>query len=304
MGDTVDQAQLIAAMRDGVYVVDTTRTITFWNEGAERITGYDKDTVVGRSCGDGLLEHISESGTPMCGTHCPLLATMEDGVSRSASVYAHHRDGHLVPLRVTSGVLRDESGEIVGAVETFTDDSAMKATERRLEATEQLAMTDPLTGLGNRRFMEERLAARLRLAKAKGSFAVLVVDLDHFKTINDTHSHSKGDDVLSVVARSLTSMVRGGDDVARFGGDEYVIVTGPMSKNALGAFAARVCIAVNHSWIKDDTSTLRVTASVGATLSRETDTAESLVLRADCALYEAKRSGRNTFALAPQDGGG
>ncbi|HZJ40620.1 MAG TPA: hypothetical protein VFD20_06710, partial [Demequina sp.] len=120
---------------------------------------------------------IDDSGKPMCGTHCPLLATMEDGKTRSARVYAHHRDGHLVPVRVTAGALRDESGEIVGAVETFADDSAMKATELRLEATEQLAMADPLTGLGNRRFLEERLAARLSVASAKGSFAVFVVDL-------------------------------------------------------------------------------------------------------------------------------
>ncbi len=300
MSEAIDHAKLIEAMSDGMYVVDRTRTITFWNGAAERITGYAQHNAIGRRCGDGMLNHIDESGNPMCGTHCPLLATMEDGKTRTTRAYAHHRDGHLVPVRVTAGALRDESGEIVGAVETFTDDSAMKATERRLEETEQLAMTDPLTGLGNRRLMEERLAARLRVGSAKGSFAVFVVDLDHFKAINDTHSHAIGDDVLSVVAHSLSAMVRTGDDVTRFGGDEFLIVTGPMSEGALEAFATRVCIAVNKSWIKSGTSRVKVTASVGATLSRETDTPESIVLRADRALYEAKRSGRDRFALAPQ----
>lgn len=303
MSEAIDHAQLIDAMSDGMYVVDRTRTITFWNGAAERITGYAVDNAVGRRCGDGMLNHIDESGAPMCGTNCPLLLTMEDGVTRSTRAYAHHREGHLVPVRVTAGALRDEAGEIVGAVETFTDDSAMKETELRLEATEQLAMTDPLTGLGNRRFLEERLAARLRLANAKGTFAVLVIDLDNFKTINDTHSHSKGDDVLSVVARSLSTMVRTGDDVTRFGGDEYVIVTGPMSEADLEAFATRVCIAVNKAWIKAGTSRVRVTASVGAALSREDDTPASIVSRADRALYEAKRSGRDTFSLAPQNVG-
>lgn len=303
MSEAIDHAQLIEALSDGIYVVDRTRTITFWNGAAERITGYDAGNAVGRRCGDGMLNHIDESGAPMCGTSCPLLATMEDGQTRSARIYAHHRDGHLVPVRVTAGVVRDEAGEIVGAVETFTDDSALVATEKRLEATERLAMTDSLTGLGNRRFLEERLAARLRLAHAEGSFAVLVVDLDHFKTINDTYSHSTGDDVLAVVARSLSTMVRAGDDVTRFGGDEYIIVTGPMSEGALEAFATRVCIAVNESWIKDGTSQVRVTASVGAALSREIDTPESIVLRADRALYEAKRSGRARFAVALQHAG-
>lgn len=297
----MDHAKLIEAMADGMYVVDRTRTITLWNGAAERITGYDAASAVGRRCGDGMLNHIDESGAPMCGTHCPLLATMEDGQTRTARVYAHHRDGHLVPVRVTAGVLRDESGEVVGAVETFADDSALAASEKRLEETENLAMTDPLTGLGNRRFMNQRLAERLSVAGPQGKFAVLVVDLDHFKTINDSHSHATGDDVLSVVARSLSTMVRTGDDVTRFGGDEYVIITGPMSEDALEAFATRVCIAVNKSWIKDGPSRVPVTASVGATLSRETDTPETLVLRADRALYEAKRSGRDTFALSPPD---
>ncbi len=301
MTQVPDFARLIEAMSDGMYVVDRTRTITFWNGAAARITGYSEENAVGRRCGDGMLNHIDESGGPMCGTHCPLVATMQDGKTRSTRAYAHHRDGHLVPVRVTAGVLRDESGEIVGAVETFTDDSALAETEKRLEATEQLAMSDPLTGLGNRRFMDQRLKERLSVASVQGSFAVIVVDLDHFKAINDSYSHAKGDEVLSVVARSLRTMVRTGDDVTRFGGDEYVIVTGPMSEDALEAFATRVCIAVNKSWIKDGTSRVPVTASVGATLSRENDTPESLVLRADRALYEAKQNGRDTFALAPPD---
>jgi len=298
MGEAIDHARLIEAMSDGIYVVDRTRTITFWNGAAERITGYSKDTAIGRECGDGMLNHIDESGAPMCGTACPLLETMEDGQTRSARVYAHHRDGHLVPVRVTAAALRNEEGEIVGAAETFTDDSAMTATEKRLEATEQLAMTDPLTGLGNRRFMDKRLKERLSAANAEGRFAVLVVDLDHFKAINDTHSHSTGDDVLSVVARSLRTMVRTGDVVTRFGGDEYVIITGPMADDTLEAFATRICIAVNESRIQAGPSRVPVTASVGAALSRDGDTPESLVSRADRALYEAKRGGRDTFALA------
>lgn len=303
MSQAIDPAQLVEAMSDGIYVVDPERTITFWNAAAERITGYSKEDAVGRHCGDGMLNHIDESGAPMCGTHCPLLATIEDGQTRSTRAYAHHRDGHLVPVQITAAAVRDETGEIVGAVETFTDASAMKATEKRLEATEQLAMTDPLTGLGNRRFMDRRLKERLSVASAEGRFAVLIVDLDHFKTINDTHSHSTGDDVLAVVARSLSAMVRTGDVVTRFGGDEYLIITGPMSVDALEAFAIRVCIAVNKSWIKDGASRVPVTASVGAALSREGDTPESLVARADRALYEAKERGRDTFALASLEPG-
>lgn len=108
------------------YVVDSDRRIRSWNDAAERIAGYRADEVVGRSCYEGLLCHVDESGALLCGDGCPLLETMSDGRERSAKVWLHHSKGHLVPVVVHAAPLRGEGGEVVGAVETFYDDSALR----------------------------------------------------------------------------------------------------------------------------------------------------------------------------------
>ncbi|MCB2413522.1 diguanylate cyclase [Demequina sp. TTPB684] len=286
-----NHAQLLEAMPDGMYVVDLNRTITFWNGAAERITGYDATTAVGRMCGDGLLNHVNESGESMCGHLCPLIDTMNDGVSRSARVFSHHRDGHVVPILVTSGALRDEAGRIVGAVETFRDDRQSREAESRLRITERLALTDALTGVGNRRMMDRRLSERLSAATEHERFALMVIDLDRFKAINDAYGHSWGDRALSVVARTLRAVVGDDGDVTRFGGDEFVIVTGTMSAERVSNLARDVKSGVNASWIEGRQSPLRVSASVGVTLSCVGDTADSMMRRADDAMLKAKRSG-------------
>ena len=110
---------LLDKMSDGVYFVTVDRNITYWNSGAERITGYGADEVLGHSCGEGLLRHVTGAGRQLCLHGCPLLAVMEDGKPRKAQVYLHHKDGHRVPVTVRGQALRFPDGQIVGSVEVF-----------------------------------------------------------------------------------------------------------------------------------------------------------------------------------------
>ena len=158
MRHPVDPAALLDTMAEGLYVVDRERIITFWNAAAERITGFTAAEAVGRSCGDGLLSHVDEAGESLCGPRCPLLETMHDGAPLEVRLYAHHASGHLVPVKVTARALRDESGVITGSVETFSDDGEATERDKRLRVAQRLAITDHLTGLGNRRGLEQRLA--------------------------------------------------------------------------------------------------------------------------------------------------
>ncbi len=109
------------------YVVDTERRILSWTAAAEQIAGYRAEEVIGRTCSDGLLWHVDESGEVLCGERCPLLETMTDGRERTAKVWLHHSKGHLVPVVVHANALRDDSGTVIGAVETFYDDSTKGA---------------------------------------------------------------------------------------------------------------------------------------------------------------------------------
>ncbi|NTW39015.1 MAG: sensor domain-containing diguanylate cyclase [Cellulomonadaceae bacterium] len=291
-------AQALDALSDGVYLLDLDRRIRLWNKGAASISGFSAEEALGKACSDALLNHVDDDGRELCGAHCPMWATMRDGKERRVRVYLHHRDGRLVPVEVTATAVRDREGAIVGAVETFRDDTDRTALTRRVSELEDLAMLDPLTGVGNRRHMDALLETRLtEQRRAAAVFGVLLIDLDRFKGVNDTYGHDTGDRVLRATASTLQAAVRAGDVVTRFGGEEFLLVTSGIDHESLVALADRLTTLVRQARHPSAEGPFSVTASIGATTSRPGDTAETLLRRADQALLHAKRAGRNRSAF-------
>ena len=276
---------------DGVYFVDGERRITFWNRGAERITGFSSDQVLGRCCAENLLEHVNDCGTRLCFTACPLVGTMTDGQPREAEVYLHHADGHRVPVLVRVAPVRDSSGAICGAVETFSDNSKLTATREHLTVLADAAERDALTGLVNRRGFERRLVGTL--AAGETGAALLYLDVDRFKSINDTDGHNVGDQVLVTVANTLAANLRASDCVGRWGGDEFLVLMLGVPDDRLLRLADKLRQLVGQSQVTVDGRRVSVTLSIGATLLHAGDTIETAVKRADAQLYESKRAGRN-----------
>jgi diguanylate cyclase (GGDEF)-like protein/PAS domain S-box-containing protein len=300
--DPGEIASVLDAIGDGVYVVDRERTIQLWNSGAAQMTGYDACEAVGRWCGDGMLNHVDEEGRSVCGSRCPLSATMRDGMPREVHVYLHHKDGSMLPVRVSSSVLRDDSGEITGAVEVFMDDSVRVQADRRASEADERATHDPLTGVGNREFLDRQLDERLAEVRAGGqAFGVLFLDVDRFKRINDTYGHAIGDEVLKVLGATLTRNQRAGDVVARYGGEEFVVVTGPIDREGLAAVANRLRIMVGESRVPSPRGVVQVKISIGTSRARCDDTAASLLERADQRMLAAKRAGRNCVIGCDQE---
>ena len=287
-------------MPDGVYLVDRGRQIEYWNKGAEEITGYRPREVLGSRCWDNLLAHVTDDGTLLCFTQCPLAQTMEDGISRTADVYLHHKSGHRVPVRLRTAALRGDNDEIVGALEVFKDNSPPPETERKMEELKELALLDPLTGLGNRRYTEMLLSTRLGELKRYGwPFGVLFIDVDSFKEINDRNGHGVGDEVLKMVARTLAHSARSVDFVGRWGGEEFVALLGNVDDTSLRALAERFRSLVAQSTLQTAQGLLRVTVSIGATLGRRRDGVKSVVRRADGFMYRGKAEGRNRVVSDP-----
>lgn len=283
----------------GVYFVDCQRRITLWNRAAETITGWPAGAVIGRRCADGVLRHCDETGHILCGCGCPLLAAMSDGQERSTQAFLLHRSGARIPVHVKASVLRDEEGNIVGSVEVFSNNSGQLASLEELGHLRNAAMMDPLTSLPNRRFLDERRTARvLEEARHLGQpAALLFIDLDHFKRINDTYGHEMGDEVLRVAATTLRSNLRPLDLIARWGGEEFVIVATGLAEESLRLFAERLRSLVERCEIGRPTHDLRVTASIGCTVAREGETWSELTARADRLMYESKERGRNRVTL-------
>jgi len=279
---------------EGTCVVDRSRRILFWNEAAEGISGHDAADVVGGSCGQLLLQHCDASGSALCGTRCPLEAVMVDGLPRTSEVFLLHHDGHRVPIEMRASAVVDHRGRIIGAVELFHDKTQPLTVLAELRNAQQREQLDPLTGIGNRRLIEESLRALTSAAPpAGGATGVIFLDIDHFKSINDRHGHMTGDRVIREVALTIAGELRSSDVVGRWGGEEFVVISPGSSPESIVALGERIRGLVAATPIPAREQTIEVTVSLGATVVRWPESAAELVDRADRLMYASKHHGRN-----------
>ena len=164
----------------------------------------------------------------------------------------------------------------------------------RSQTLEQAALTDGLTGMQNRRYFDDALREYLQeFRRIDRPVGLMILDLDHFKQVNDTHGHDVGDEVLRAVATCLRGMTRYHDVVARLGGEEFAVVTPNMDVELLARFAERIRKAIANLSIMSGNVRLKVTTSVGLAVWDHKESAEDFYRRADRQLYEAKKQGRN-----------
>lgn len=294
---------LLDNLYDGVYFVDNTRTITYWNGGAERISGFSAAEVTGRRCADNLLMHVDDTGQQLCVCGCPLADTLDDGQIREAEVFLHHKGGHRVPVRIRIAPMRDASGRITGAVEIFTDTTAQRDSQDELRALKQLCLADPLTGLGNRRAATLEFEHKLKcLRHFKVPFGLLFADIDGFQDVNLSYDRETGDRVLVMVAKTLTGVLRGMDKLSRWDGAEFVALVPGVDAPTFHKIAERMRRLVESSSLSTPDGMLRVTVSVGGSMAQPDDTLESLMVRAGAMVHLSKCAGRNRTTLDGPDG--
>jgi diguanylate cyclase (GGDEF)-like protein/PAS domain S-box-containing protein len=286
--------QLLEEVEEGVYFTDLQRRITFWNKGAQRISGYTGGDVLGKKCSDNILIHLDELGEPLCTGLCPLARTLADRILRQANVFLHHKDGHRIPVRIRVFPILDERQQVSGAAELFSDCTQKLDLQTRMQELQQLAMIDHLTGIANRRLMESYLETRLtELRRSAWPFGIIFFDIDDFKVLNDRYSHRIGDGALRMTAQSLQANIRSIDQVGRWGGEEFIVVLGNASLAALSKVAEKLRFLVEKSVFWGKGHPITVTVSGGATLAAAEDSVQSLIDRADRLMYLSKTSGKN-----------
>ena len=298
MADNEDfYRDLLDNVSDGVYFTDTEGRITYWNKGAERLTGFSSEEVLDRCCRDNVLVHVDETGKSLCLHGCPLAMTITDRQPREQEAFLRTKDGHRLPVLVKASPIVASNGEVKGAVEVFSSHAAKAQILERLAEMERNALLDTLTGLANRRYMEMQLRSRLEdFRRNKWLFGVLFVDVDHFKDVNDRFGHEVGDKILRMVGQTLEKSSRYSDQVGRWGGEEFLAIISNVTTQRLSDVAERFRVLVEHSGFMQG-GIVGVTVCIGAAEVREDDSAESLVNRADQNLYLAKQSGRNRVCL-------
>lgn len=284
---------MLDSLYEGIYFVDRERRISFWNEGAARLTGFGPEEKVGRFCFDHLLNHVDSEGRELCLDGCPLSFTISDGLPRETAVYLRHKQGHRVPIVVRT-IPFLEAGQVVGAMEIFSDNVERHDVIKSLEEFRAAALNDPLTTLPNRRYTDQFLVSKMHEYRSLGlPFGVAYLDLDNFKIINDTYGHHVGDEVLRMVSRTFLNAIRTTDVVGRWCGEEFMAVFPGVDEETLTMVSERIRMQVEMAAVRIDGLELRVTVSAGATLVLPDETVNDMIRRADRLLYQSKSEGRN-----------
>ncbi|WP_380169549.1 diguanylate cyclase domain-containing protein [Jannaschia sp. R86511] len=276
---------IVESMADAVLTHDLAGVVLTWNAGAERLFGWDAEEAVGTHL-RGLFAGDQAPGELEVGIG--IVASGE--VIREHEMQGRRRDGHRVDLTLTASPVLDERGAVVAASVIARDVSERLRLQAELH---HQATHDALTGLPNRALLEDRLAQTLAAAARTGHpVGVLFVDLDDFKTVNDEHGHLVGDALLREVARRFTAVTRPADTVARFGGDEFVVVCDDTDVADAQLVAARIAEACRPV-VEVGDRRLQVSASIGIAVGPPLEADGALLVRcADAALYRAKADGR------------
>ncbi|MBV8519198.1 MAG: EAL domain-containing protein [Acidobacteria bacterium] len=288
-------SEILENAGEGIVVCDRDLRYVLWNRFMEELSGMTAEDVIGRSAPD-LFPHIREQHVD------ELLRRALAGETVSSPDIHYYvpgtgREGWI------SSVYRphsDAAGNIIGVIGLIRDITERKSAEQQIEYQ---AYHDALTGLANRRLFQEHLSLALALAQRRHTLvAVLFLDLDHFKLVNDSLGHSVGDALLRQVAKRLKAAVREGDTVARVGGDEFTIVLQELSRREDAALVAQAVLRCVSEPIEVNEHKLYVTTSIGITVYPDDgEDAEALLKNADTAMYRAKSEGRNTFQMSTQE---
>ncbi len=291
---------ILKAAGEGIFGVDRQGRTTFANPAAARMIGCEVADLIGQGSHD-VVHRSKPDGTLYPEEQCLVCAAISDGtVHRVTDELFWRKDGTSFPVEYIVTPIRDDHGEILGAVVTFRDITERKRYEGQLI---HLASHDPLTDLFNRRRLEEELDRELAEAERYGTHgALLFLDLDQFKDVNDSLGHGAGDELLANLAVLLRRRLRKTDIVARPGGDEFCIMLSHTDAEEADALAEQLIEMVRHHPFVIGGHPITVTASAGVAFYPEHgDTAEELLARADLAMYQAKEDGRNTYRVyAPE----
>ncbi len=292
LSDANDELRQAASVFDntaeGIMITDAESIILSVNGAFTRVTGYAAGEVLGKT------PEVLSSGRHDEVFYRAIRSALLANGHWEGEVWNRRKSGEIYPELLTINAIRDDHGAIIKYVALFRDITLIKRTQEDLE---RMAHFDPLTGLPNRSLLGERLHHALdRIRRSGGDLAVMVIDLDGFKTVNDSLGHPAGDRLLQVVAERFAGLLRSEDTVARLGGDEFAVILEDLKHGGDAAEVARKLLASLSAPVDIGDHTALVTASIGIALfPQDGDDNTALLSAADTAMYQSKLGGRNTF---------
>ncbi|MFA5985217.1 MAG: EAL domain-containing protein [Methylococcaceae bacterium] len=284
--------------QSGMIVTSADSVILRVNQAFTKMSGYSALEVIGKT------PNFLNSGRHNKSFFKAMWQTLKDTGYWQGEIWNQHKNGMVTAEWLTISAVKAPDGRISHYIGTYSDITQNKDAVAEIH---RLAYYDPLTNLPNRRLLQDRLGQELAAANRSGMFgAIMFLDLDNFKTLNDTRGHSAGDQLLVEVARRLRSVVREGDVVGRLGGDEFVVILENLSSDAKMAalltkqIGEKILVTLAKPYIFENYE-FHCTTSIGIRLFRENETVEELLKHADLAMYQAKTAGRNTLRFFDPD---
>ena len=272
----------------GVYLVDEDRRIVFWSDGAERISGFLRQDVVGRFCGDNILVHCDEKNALLCGTACPLTHTMRDGRPREVDVYLRHKDGYRVPVRVRAVPIRDQDGIIIGAAESFEERAVAPYPNWGPINPSDEVRVEEATGLPSQEWMSARLGESFaQFTEHHTEFGILRIRLDQLNDWQGRGGRQVANVMLRAVAQTLRSLLPPADLLGRWGEDGFLAIVANADSRPLEKLGAQLKKIVNCVAIKWWGDYVPIKASLGSALVNTGDTSESILQRAEGSLEQS-----------------
>lgn len=281
-------AKVLENIVEGVMITDCNTVIKSVNPAFSEITGYHADEVIGQKT------TILRSGKHNKQFYKKMWAVLLEKGHWEGEIWNRRKNGELYPQRLKIAEIKDASGRVTQYAAVFYDITEIKQNEKQIRYK---AYYDALTGLPNRQLFYDRLGQTIKHAKrAKTIFALLYIDLDNFKTINDSKGHSVGDLFLKETARRLKASARSGDTVSRLGGDEFTVILDKLNEEKEAALVASRIVNTMSKPFRHQNEMIYASVSIGIALfPANGDTTEGLLKNADIAMSHAKKTGKNNF---------
>jgi diguanylate cyclase (GGDEF)-like protein/PAS domain S-box-containing protein len=290
----------LEGVQTGVCMVDLDRRISFWNKGAESITGYLRQDVMGRFCGEILLIKFHENKAAICEHSCPLLAAMRDGTPRESRVYLHHKSGYAVPVSLRAVPIRDAHGHVIGATESFIERPCVSAPHRPELNLAVGHGLDAVTQLPDYSFTKSYLASRSKFAAEHAiPFGFLCIQLDQLNELTATRGLEAAEAILNVVAHTLRNALDPLDFVGRWSEDQFLAIVANCTDADLFTTAERLKRLAQSSevaWWGDQVS---IAVSVGGTVVVPGEPLATLWQRTKAALNSAVAKGGSSVCVLP-----
>ncbi len=284
---------MLKELSDGICITNANMNIIFWNESMVNNLSYSQTEVWGQPMIDLLQLRSAQNEENRLSPEDIRRIAAENVVS---DVFCRHREGHSVAMQVRINTYTDAEIPSSGFVLIFSDALVKATIERGVKELEEIAYLDKLTELPNRRYLEIEFEKHLSsFHRYHIPFGALLLDIDHFKSVNDTYGHDNGDRVLKALGQKLLAVTRKDDIKTRWGGEEFVLLTRLSEPKKLIAFGERLRKIIEKMPVEipDRGITINFTISIGVTMSRVGDDRYTLLKRCDEMLYKSKTEGRN-----------